>query len=247
VSRIVYGVRPVGELVRSRREVAALYLAEGERSREALAVAEAARASGVPVAPRPRAELDALTDGKAHQGIVAVAGDYHALEVEELLSRVTAKLATPLLLVLDSVQDPQNLGALIRSAHVLGADGVIVPRDRAAQVTAAVVKASAGATEHTAIASCTNVARTLEQLKEAGVWTVGAVAEGGDAVEPRRVDFTQASAIVLGAEGRGLRPLVARTCDLRVSIPMAGRVASLNVAAAGAILLYEAARQRRGK
>ncbi len=245
MSRLVYGMRPVEELLRSRRDVAALYVAEGERSPALKAIAEAARGKGLAVSPRPRQELDALSGGALHQGVVAVAGDFRYLDVEELVSAITARLEVPLLLVLDGVQDPQNLGALVRSAHVLGAHGLIVPRDRAAPVTPTVVKASAGATEHTPIAQCVNLTRALEQLKAAGIWTVGAIAEGGpDEVDPWGIDFTQPTAIVLGAEGRGLRPLVARTCDLRVRIPMAGQVASLNVGAAGAILLYEAARQR---
>jgi 23S rRNA (guanosine2251-2'-O)-methyltransferase len=248
MSRLVYGLRPVEELLRSRREVALLYVAEAERSSPpspALAqLATTAKQAGVAVTPRPRAELDALVEGKPHQGAVAVAGDFRYLEPEDLVARITARLDVPLVLVLDGVQDPQNLGALVRSAHVLGAHGVILPRDRAASVTAAVVKASAGATEHTAIAQCVNVTRTLEQLKAAGIWTVGAVADEAGATDPWQIDFTAPTAIVLGAEGKGLRPLVARTCDLRVRIPMAGQVASLNVAAAGAILLYEAARQR---
>jgi 23S rRNA (guanosine2251-2'-O)-methyltransferase len=241
-NRLVYGVRPVEELLRSKREVAVIYTALGERSPQIATIAEAARARGVGVTPRERAELDALTDGKLNQGVVAVTGEYRYFSADEIVARATAKLASPLILVLDGVQDPQNLGALIRSAHILGADGIVLPKDRAAQVTAAVVKASAGATEHTAIAQCTNVSRTLEDFKQSGIWTVAAVADGGE--PPWKIDFRQPTALVLGAEGKGVRPLVARTCDLRVKIPMAGQVASLNVAAAGAMLLYEALRQR---
>lgn len=242
MSRLVHGLRPALELLRSKREVALLYVVEGERSPAIAELVEAARKAGVVVASRPRGELDALALGAPHQGVIAVAGDFRYLDPEELIAGITARLEVPLVLVLDGVQDPQNLGALVRSAHVLGAHGVIVPKDRAAQVTAAVVKASAGATEHTPVAQCVNVTRTLEQLKAAGIWTVGAVAEGGD--DPWRIDMTVPTALVLGAEGKGLRPLVARSCDLRVRIPMAGEVASLNVSAAGAILLYEAVRQR---
>lgn len=250
MSRLVYGIHPVEELLRSRREVAVLYLVEGDRA--AAKLAEAARQARVAVEPRSRAELDTLVDGKLHQGAVAVAGDYPYLEPHELLDRALSHDEPPLLLVLDGVQDPQNLGALVRSAHVLGAHGVLLPRDRSAKVTATVVKASAGATEHLPIALCTNLARTLDELRERGLWTVGAVAEdeGGEVLPPWRVDLRAATALVLGAEGKGLRPLTLRGCDLRVAIPMAGRavagqVGSLNVSAAGAALLYEAARQRR--
>jgi 23S rRNA (guanosine2251-2'-O)-methyltransferase len=239
---LVYGLRPVEELLRSQREVAVIYLVEGERSAALSAIATSATAAGVQVTARARLALDALSGGKPHQGVVAVAGDFPYLEPLDLVARATEKLEVPLLLVLDGVQDPQNLGALVRSAHVLGAHGVVVPRDRAAQVTSSVVRASAGATEHTAIARCANLARTLEELKAAGVWTVGALADGGE--DPWRLDLTVPLAVVLGAEGTGLRPLVVRGCDLLVRIPMVGRVASLNVGSAGAILLYEVMRQR---
>jgi 23S rRNA (guanosine2251-2'-O)-methyltransferase len=242
MSRLVYGLRPVEELLRSKREIAVVYLLEGDRSPALQAIAAEARAANLTVMPRARAALDALVGGKPHQGAVAVAGDFPYLEPLDVVSRATEKLEVPLLLVLDGVQDPQNLGALVRSAHVLGAHGVIMPKDRAVQVTPAVVKASAGATEHTPIARCANLARTLEELKGAGVWTVGALADGGE--DPWRLDLTVPIALVLGAEGTGLRPLVVRGCDLLVKIPMVGRVASLNVAAAGAILLYEVMRQR---
>jgi 23S rRNA (guanosine2251-2'-O)-methyltransferase len=242
MSRLVYGLRPVEELLRSRRPVSAVYHAEGDPSAALRPILDAARAARVTIEERPRPELDALAEGKLHQGVIAVAGDYVYAELDELLAAPLARGASPLLLVLDGVQDPQNLGALVRSAHVLGADGVVIPRDRAAQVTPAVVKASAGATEHTRVARVTNLARTLEELKERGVWTVGAAVEGGE--PPWAIDLAQPTALVLGSEGKGLRPRELRSCDHRVCIPMAGRVASLNVSVAGAILLYEAHRQR---
>ncbi len=241
MSRLVYGIRPVEELLRSRRPVEMLFVAE--RSPTLAALVDRARTQGVTVQSRTAEELDELSAGKLNQGVVALAGDFVYLSVEELIARATSPARVPLLLLLDGVQDPQNLGALVRSAHVLGADGVILPKDRAASVTATVVKASAGATEHMPIARCTNLVRAIEQLKEAGIWTVGAAAEPGEL--PWAIDFTVPTALVLGAEGRGLRPLVARSCDRAVCVPMAGQVASLNVSAAGAILLYEVARQRK--
>jgi 23S rRNA (guanosine2251-2'-O)-methyltransferase len=153
------------------------------------------------------------------------------------------------------VQDPHNLGALVRSAHVLGAHGVIVPKDRAAQVTPAVVKTSAGATEHMAIAQVVNLTRALEELKQEGLWIAGACFDDGQGQgqskakaskiqPPWEVDLTGPIALVIGAEGKGIRPLVERTCDLRIEIPMVAGVSSLNASAAGAVLLYEARRQR---
>jgi 23S rRNA (guanosine2251-2'-O)-methyltransferase len=196
----------------------------------------------VTAVPRARVALDALARGGAHQGVVAIAGEYPYADLEDRLGSAQQAGKPPLLLVLDSVQDPQNLGALVRTAHVVGAHGVVIPKDRAVGVTPTVVKASAGATEHVRIATVVNVARALEELKRANVWVAGAVAAGGMA--PWEVDLTVPLALVLGAEGKGIRPLVLRGCDLLVKIPMAGRVASLNVGAAGAMLLYEIVRQR---
>jgi 23S rRNA (guanosine2251-2'-O)-methyltransferase len=243
MSRLVYGLRPVDELLRSKRPVSALYVSEERDRAQVEPLERLARAAQVPILPRPRAELDALAEGKLHQNVLAVAGDYPYCEPLDLVALAGERDQPPLLLILDGVQDPQNLGALVRSAHILGAHGVVIAKDRAAQVTGAVVKASAGATEHTRIARCTNVARTLDELRETGVWTVGTSLEGG--VDPAAIDLTAPTAIVLGAEGKGVRPLVLRGCDHKVRIPMVGQVASLNVAAAGAILLYEALRQRR--
>jgi len=240
--RLVYGVHPVREALRAGR-VQALFLMEAESAGPALReLVDAARAANVEPILRSRFALDQLAHGGAHQGAVAVTGEYNYAEVDELIAVATRAGQAPLLLVLDSVQDPQNLGALIRTAHVVGAHGLIVPRDRAASVTPTVVKASAGATEHTRVALVTNIARTLEELKAAGIWVAGAVADGGQL--PWKVDLKGPCAIVLGAEGKGIRPLVLRGCDLLIQIPMVGKVASLNVAAAGAMLLYEARRQR---
>jgi 23S rRNA (guanosine2251-2'-O)-methyltransferase len=241
MARILYGVHPVKEALRAGR-VQALFTVEGDTGQALREVVEAAARANLQPTPQPRAALDALARGGAHQGVVALTGEYPYASLEELLSTAEKSGRPPLLVVLDSVQDPGNLGALVRSAHVLGAHGVIIPRDRAVGVTATVVKASAGATEHTRVSICTNVARTLEELKKAGLWIAGAVAEGG--APPWKVDFKGPTALVLGAEGKGIRPLVLRGCDLQVQIPMVGQVASLNVGAAGACLLFEALRQR---
>ncbi|HJZ85942.1 MAG TPA: 23S rRNA (guanosine(2251)-2'-O)-methyltransferase RlmB [Polyangia bacterium] len=236
MSRLLYGVHPVLEaLAARRREVSAVYTSED-------AVEKQARTLGVPCERRTRPELDALAGpGVRHQGAIAVVGEYPYATVEAVVAAVTP----PLVLALDSVTDPQNLGALVRSAHMLGAGGVIVPKDRAAQVTPAVVRASAGASEHTKIASVTNLARTLEELKERGLWIVGAVAGGAEAPLPWQVDFRTPTALVIGSESTGLRRLVRKICDLSVRIPTLGQVGSLSAAAAGAVLLYEAARQRK--
>jgi 23S rRNA (guanosine2251-2'-O)-methyltransferase len=241
MARLVYGIHPVREALKAGR-VQALFVLEGEAGVALREVIEAAKIANVQPVPRARAALDLIAHNGVHQGVVALTGEYQYADIRDILEVAKRAGKPPLILVLDSVQDPQNLGTLVRSAHVMGAHGIIVPKDRAVGVTATVVKAAAGATEHTAIAQVVNLARALDELKEAGVWIAGAVADGGE--PPWRVDLKGPIALVLGAEGKGIRPLVLRGCDLLIQIPMAGRVASLNVGAAGACLLYEAVRQR---
>lgn len=242
--RVVYGVNPVRELLRAGGEgLAELWLAEGaERPRAFSELERMARGLGAKVRAAPRPRLDRLAGGAAHQGVVAVVADYRYRDVEDLLAAARARGEPPLLVALDGVEDPQNLGAVIRSAHALGAHGVILPRDRAAGVTPAAAKASAGAVEHCPVARVANLSRTLERLKEEGVWSVAAVPDGDRALP--EVDLAGPTALVVGGEGEGVRPLVRRTCDFTARIPMAGRVGSLNASAAAAIALYEAARQR---
>ena len=242
MARVVYGVHPVREALRSGK-VQALFVAEGETGQAIKEILDAARAANLQPLPHLRAQLDALAHGGVHQGAVAVVGEYNYAQLDELVHVAQRAGKPPLLLVLDSVQDPQNLGALVRTAHVAGVHGVVIPKDRAVGVTPAVVKASAGATEHLRIATVVNIARALEELKASNVWIAGAVAAGGSKA-PWEIDFTVPIALVLGAEGKGIRPLVLRGCDLLVKIPMFGKVASLNVGAAGAMLLYEVVRQR---
>jgi len=242
MARVVYGVHPVREALRSGK-VQALFVAEGETGPALKEILDVARAANVQPLAHLRSQLDALAHGGVHQGAVAVVGEYNYAQLDELVQIAQRAGKPPLLLVLDSVQDPQNLGALVRTAHVAGVHGVVIPKDRAAGVTPSVVKASAGATEHLKIATVVNIARALEELKEQHVWVAGAVAAGGSKA-PWEIDFTVPIALVLGAEGKGIRPLVLRGCDLLVKIPMFGKVASLNVGAAGAMLLYEVVRQR---
>jgi 23S rRNA (guanosine2251-2'-O)-methyltransferase len=219
-----------------------LFVAEGDPGLALRELVEIAKKANVQPVEKARPSLDALTHGAAHQGAVAITGDYPYKQIEDLVDAARREGRPPLILVLDSVQDPQNLGALIRTAHVAGVHGVVIAKDRAAAITPTVVKASAGATEHIRVAQVVNIARALEELKEHDVWIAGAVAQGGQ--EPWRADLKAPLAIVLGAEGKGIRPLVLRGCDLLLRIPMHGKVASLNVAAAGAMLLYETIRQR---
>jgi 23S rRNA (guanosine2251-2'-O)-methyltransferase len=243
--RVVYGLNPVRELLRASAEVSELWLAEGGTRGAAFAELERlARKTDAKIRSAPRAKLDRLAATDRHQGVVAVVADFRYADLDELLEAAKASGRPPLLVVLDGVEDPHNLGAIIRSAHALGAHGVVIPKDRAVGVTPAVAKASAGAVERCPVARVTNVAQCIEALKEAGVWSVALAA---DAEKPLgALDLKGPTALVLGSEGEGLRPLVRKTCDLVANIPMTGDLDSLSVSASAAVALYEAARQRRG-
>jgi 23S rRNA (guanosine2251-2'-O)-methyltransferase len=242
--RVVFGVRPVEEVCRARpREVAVVYVAEGHRPGEIDRAVTAAKDRGIAVEMRPRALVANLAGrDAAHQGIVAIVGGYRYAGVGDLLAAAAASGAPALLVLLDGVTDPHNLGAVVRSAEVLGAHGVVIPERGAAPVTGAVVKASAGATERLPVARVSNLLATIDALRERGVSVLGAAAERGQLLH--EADLRGPVAFVLGSEGRGTREAVARRCDGLVRIPQRGAVASLNVSVAGALLLYETMRQR---
>jgi 23S rRNA (guanosine2251-2'-O)-methyltransferase len=245
--RVVYGVHPVQELLRAGAGgLAELWLAEGAVRGPLFGELERqARALGAKVRRAPRPKLDRLAGTDRHQGVVAVVADFRYAELDGLLAAARAGGAAPLLVVLDGVEDPQHLGAVARSALALGAHGLVVPRDRAAGVTPAAVKASAGALERLPVARVTNLARAIESLEAEGIWTVALAADGE--VPLGEVDLAVPSALVLGGEGEGLRPLVRRSCDRTARIPMSGGFDSLSVSAAAAVALYEATRQRAAR
>jgi 23S rRNA (guanosine2251-2'-O)-methyltransferase len=242
--RTVYGVNPVRELLRAGGDgLSELWLAQGGERGRLGEVVRLARERGAKVREAPRERLDRLAGTDRHQGVVAVVADYRYRDLEDLLEAARGAEEPALIVVLDGIEDPQNLGAIARSAQALGAHGLVIAKDRAAGVTPAAAKASAGAIEHLAVARVTNLAQALEALKEAGLWAVAAAADAPE--EASDVDLTAPTALVVGAEGTGVRPLVRRTCDRVVRIPMSGEIGSLNAAASAAILLYEATRQRR--
>jgi 23S rRNA (guanosine2251-2'-O)-methyltransferase len=227
----IYGRRPVRELLRGPREALELWATE-----RAVAAEQWLRDASVRVQTKPERELTEAAGTRDHQGVLAWAEPYGYADAWELAGR-----ERPLLVCLDQVSDPRNLGAVCRSAEGAGATGVVLPAHGAARVTAAVCRASAGAVEHLPVAVVTNLSRYLAEVKRDDLWVFGAAAEG----EPMwQSDLTGGAALVFGAEGRGLRPLVRRTCDAMVAIPLAGQVESLNVSVAAAVLLYEARRQR---
>jgi 23S rRNA (guanosine2251-2'-O)-methyltransferase len=230
VAEIIYGIRPVVEALRSRRRRVIEVL-------DATGIAEiCAAAGGVAVRKVSRDRVDELARGGVHQGVVARVEAYPYSGLEEILA-----VPEPLILVLDGVTDPRNLGAVLRAADGAGASGVVIPKDKAVGVTAAAVKASAGASEHVRVARVTNLKRAVDKMKEANVWVYAAEAGGTDHA---KLDLAGRTALVLGSEGRGVRRLVREACDGAVSIPMLGAVSSLNVSVAAAVLAYEARRQR---
>lgn len=257
-ARIIYGIHAVTELLRNRDSaVYALGLSSpshasggarqpatgGPAGLPALAALAAER--GIAITEYDRGDLDRLTRGGVHQGVVAFcpAFHYHS-DVHALLQ--AAGEAPPLVVILDGVTDPQNLGALVRSTYVLGGHGVVLPMNHSAQVTAAAVKAAAGATEVLPIAQVANLVRAMRDLKDRQVQLLAAVAPGQGGTPAWDCDLRRPTAILLGSEGRGLKPQVRKSCDGRIEVPMQSGLhgASLNVSAAGAVLLYEALRQR---
>jgi 23S rRNA (guanosine2251-2'-O)-methyltransferase len=242
---VLYGLHPVEEALRAgsgRLDRISIARERSDRKLEQLALM--ARSAGVRVSLEPRDQLTRVAKTDMHQGVVAFLRERQFLTVEDLL-KPPSDGHRRFFLALDGVEDPHNLGALIRTADGAGVDGIILPERRSAPVTATVAKTSAGASEHVRIARVTNLVRSLEQMKKANVWIVGLDERG----TPDYTDFdfgTTDCVLVLGREGAGLHDLVKKTCDHLLRIPMAGQVSSLNVSVAGAVVMYEAMRQRRG-
>jgi len=232
----IYGVHPVLEALRAGT-VRRLRVAErsGDRLRE---VIDAAGDAGVRVERVPAEAIDRLARGATHQGVIADVESERSVGLRDL-----AEGEAPLIVVLDGIEDPHNLGAILRTADAAGVDGVVIQSRRSAALGGAAAKASAGAVAHVKIAQVVNIARAIDELKKAGVWTMGLAGEAATAYDT--VDFTLPSAIVLGAEGSGLRRLVRERCDYLAAIPMRGHVGSLNVSVAAGITLFEAVRQRK--
>jgi len=239
----IYGVLPVLEALRAGgRRIERIVIASGAKHERLREVTEAARSAGVPVRQEPRASLDRMSNRANHQGVIAVAAATSYAAEEEILSAITGD---SLLVLLDGVEDPHNLGAIIRTAECAGASAVVIPERRAAHVTEVVAKTSAGATEYLPIAKVTNLAQFIEQLKKRNVWVVG-VEQSGE-MPYTGYDYAGAVALVFGGEGAGLHRLVRDRCDAVVAIPMGGRIGSLNVSVAAGVVLFEALRQRNAR
>jgi 23S rRNA (guanosine2251-2'-O)-methyltransferase len=242
MAEYIWGRNPVMETLRSRRRVYRLLLAEGGRDAGLADIVREAARRQISIEYVPRRRLDELTRGAVHQGCVASVAPREYASVEEMLALAKQRGEAPLLLILDAIQDIQNLGSLLRTAEAVGAHGVIIPEHRAAGLTPAVDKSSAGAVEHLLVAQVTNLTRTVDALKKGGVWVVGLAGEAAQDYD--RVDLDRPLALVVGNEGKGIGRLLREHCDFLVRLPMRGKINSLNAAVAGSIVLYAAWRQR---
>ena len=239
---IIEGRNAVIEALRLGTPIDKIYLMKGDTDKTLGHIASKARAAGIVVVDADKRKLDAMSRTHSHQGVIALGAVREYVSVESILDSAAAKGEKPLLVVCDEISDPPHLGALLRTAECAGAHGVIIPKRRSAGLTAIVAKTSAGAVSYVPVARVANVAATLNDLKKQGLWVFGTAADGTTTLYD--ADLKGGAAIVIGSEGDGMSRLVAETCDFLVSIPMKGRISSLNASAAAAILLYEAVRQR---
>lgn len=240
---LVIGRNAVRELLRSERSVDKLLVQRGEREGSIVVLVAQAVELQIPVIEVDKAKLDAMACGTPHQGVIAMAAEKNYSTVDEIIEIARSRGEKPLIVISDGICDPYNLGALIRCAEGAGAHGLIIPKRRNAGLTPIVSKASAGAIEHLAVAKVSNIATTVEDLKKRGIWTFAAEAGGQMYYD---TDFDLPAAIVFGSEGDGVSKLVKKCCDATVSIPMYGKVNSLNVSTAAAVILYAVAKGQRG-
>ena len=240
------GIHAVKEALEAGQPIEHLLVAKGRQDTRAEQIVQLARRGGIPVRFEDRAQLDRIAGTREHQGVVAIAAAQPAATLEDILSGANKEKGRPgLIVLLDGVEDPHNLGAVIRTALAAGAHGVVVPERRAAGLTDTVRRASAGALAHLPVAKVTNLARTMEQLKESGYWLVG-LDERAEK-DYSDVDYTSPTGVVMGGEGGGLHELTRKRCDFIVSLPTLGPVKSLNVSVATGVVLFEALRQRRAR
>ena len=244
MSDIIYGRNSVREALRAGRSLNKILIADGTSRRDIEDIIELARAQGVVYQFADRRNLDQMVREK-HQGIVAVGAAHQYVELSDILTIAQESVSPPFLAVLDGIQDPHNLGSIIRTADAVGVHGLIIPRRQAVGLTAVVTKASAGTTAHMPVARVANLNQAMDTLKDAGLWLIGLEADGEATFDS--VDYTGPVAMVIGSEGKGLRPLVRRHCDEVVKLAIGGHAGSLNASVAAAIVLYEVFRQREKK
>jgi len=243
--RIIYGINPLLEALKSHPEYFKdILIAHGRTGQEIEKIRKLAGQHDIKYRMVDKEDIESLAGTAHHQGVAAALSEFKYSDVEDVLERWRSSKEKAFILILDCIQDPQNLGSLIRTANTAGVHGVIIPKDRAAEVTSTVVKASAGAIEHILISRVTNIADTITKLKNTGVWVIGIEADSKENIYS--FDMDTDLAIVIGSEGKGIRRLVKEKCDICLSIPMKGNISSLNASVAGGIALFEVVRKRRG-
>lgn len=244
MSDVIFGIHPVQEALRGGIQFDRVYVSQGRKGKGIREILTLAKAQNVDVRFEPPDRLNARIRGKtSHQGVVGMIAAFTYVSLEEILSALDRLNEPPFLLVLDQIQDPHNLGAILRSAECAGVHGVILPKRKSADITATVTKVSAGATAYIPICRVTNVASTIDILKEHGLWVIGSSDKARQAYTD--ADFTMPVALVIGNEEKGMRRLVTEKCDILVSIPLAGNISSLNASVASAVLAFEVRRQRQ--
>jgi len=242
---IIEGRNAVTEALRSGVQIDKVFIAKGEIDSTLKHIASKARSAGAAVVEADKRKLDSMSITKSHQGVIAMAAFADYVTIDDILEIASERNEKPLIVICDEISDPHNLGAIIRTCEATGAHGVIIPKRRSAGSSATVAKASSGAIFHTAIARVTNITAAVKELKKAGVWLYAASMSGETTLWES--DFTSATAFVIGSEGSGISKLVSETCDYSVSIPMSGKLSSLNASVSAGVLLFEAVRQRNLK
>lgn len=238
----IAGKNPVIEALKSDRDINKIWIAEGSQKGQMQVIVKLAKERNVLVQYVPKQKIEQNTK-ENHQGVIAQVAAYQYAELDDLFAHASKKGEDPFFLILDELEDPHNLGSILRTADAAGVHGVIIPKRRAVGLTSTVAKLSTGAIEHIPVARVTNLARTIEELKERGIWIFGTDAE--ESTDYRRMDASLPLAVVIGSEGKGMSRLIKEKCDFRVHMPMAGHVTSLNASVAAALLMYEVYRKRQ--
>lgn len=237
----IIGKNPVIEALKSNRDINKILIAEGSQRGQMQQITQLARESNVIVQFVPKKKIDQVTDGN-HQGVLAYIAAYQYAEMDDLFAAAEKNNEPPFFLLLDEIEDPHNLGSIMRTADAVGAHGIIIPKRRAVGLTATVAKASTGAIEYIPVVRVTNMARTIDELKDRGVWIAGTDATGSD--DYRRMDGSLPLGLVIGSEGKGMGRLIREKCDFLIHLPMVGKVTSLNASVAASVLMYEIYRKR---
>ena len=239
---LIIGRNAVMEALKSDKTIEALYVTKGQREGSINAILSLAKENRVVIKEVDKKKLDSMSNGEVHQGAIAVITPYKYFEIKDILDAAKEKGESPFIVILDELEDPHNLGSIIRTAETCGVHGIIIPKRRNVGVTPTVYKSSVGAVEHVKIAKVTNINATIDELKEEGIWVYGADIEGKE--YSYEVDFSGPCALIIGSEGRGISKLTLKKCDKLVKIPMIGRINSLNASVAGGIMMYEVLKGR---